>query len=83
MSRRGKPGYRRILGVLVPFRPPCRGKGGVSVELSVEHLATIFRDWQSCVTSTESVRTPNPAVYCRRDMDVRELHQSTPGTGWR
>jgi hypothetical protein len=32
MSRRGKPEYRRILGVLGPFRAPWRGKGGVSVE---------------------------------------------------
>jgi hypothetical protein len=64
MSRRGRPGYRRIRGVLGPFRSPWRGRGGVSVELPVEYLAKIFRDRQSFVTLTELVGTLNSAVRC-------------------
>ena len=55
MSRRGRPVYRRIRGIFGLFRSPCRGKGGVSVELPVEYLATIFRDRHCFVTLTELV----------------------------
>ena len=77
MSRRGRPGYRRIRGVLGPFRSSWRGKGGVSVELPVEYLATIFRDRQSFVTLTELVGAPNSAFGTWGGLEKYETSRTT------
>jgi hypothetical protein len=77
MSRRGRPVYRRICGVFGLFRSPCRGKGGVSVELPVEYLATIFRDRHCFVTLTKLVGAPNSALGSRGRLEKYETSRTT------
>jgi hypothetical protein len=86
MSRRGRPVYRRIRSVFGLFRSPCRGKGGVSVELPVEYLATIFWDKHCFVTLTELVGAPNSALGSRRRLEKYETLRTTYttlATEWR
>jgi hypothetical protein len=77
MSRRGRPVYHRIRSVFGLFRSPCRGKGGVSVELPVEYLATIFRDRHCFVTLTELVGAPNSALGSRERLEKYETLRTT------
>ena len=86
MSRRGGSGYRRIRGVLGPFRSPCCGKGGVYVALPVEYLVTIFWDRHSFVTLTELVGVPNSALGTRGGLEKYETSRTTYttlATEWR